>query len=88
LRWINVGAAELLQIITMGGFIKNLSTAAPSGQHLDTVGPVAGMAGPLTLATVVAAWPAGVSQLAQHVDACQRCEPGQVGLEWLARAAG
>jgi hypothetical protein len=55
-------------------------------QRPDTAGGMAGVGGPLVLATVVAAWPAGVSQLAQHVDACQRSEPGQVGVDWLARA--
>jgi hypothetical protein len=38
------------------------------------------------LATVPAAWPTGVSQLAQAVDACQRSEPGHMGMDWLARA--
>ena len=57
-------------------------------QRPDTAGTVAGMGGPLALATVVAAWPAGVSQLAQHVDACQRSEPGQVALDGLTRAPG
>jgi len=55
-------------------------------QRPDTAGTVAGMGGPLALATVPAAWPAGVSQLAQHVDACQRSEPGQVALDGLTRA--
>jgi hypothetical protein len=46
---------------------------------------MAAMAERLALATVPAAWPTGVSQLAQAVDACQRCEPGQVGMDWLTR---
>jgi hypothetical protein len=40
----------------------------------------------LGLDTVVAAWPTGVSHLAQVVDACQRCEAGEVCTDWLARA--
>ena len=35
------------------------------------------------LATVPAAWPSGVSALAQAVDACQRRDPREA--EWLAR---
>jgi hypothetical protein len=38
----------------------------------------------LALATVPAAWPTGVSQLAQAVDACQRCQPGEARTDWLA----
>lgn len=33
-----------------------------------------------------AAWPTGVSLLAQMVDACQRCDAGEVCGDWLARA--
>lgn len=33
-----------------------------------------------------AAWPTGVSLLAQMVDACQRCEAEPVCNDWLARA--
>jgi hypothetical protein len=33
-----------------------------------------------------AAWPTGVSLLAQMVDACQRCDADQVCGDWLARA--
>jgi hypothetical protein len=89
LRWINVGAGELLQIVIMGRFIKNQSTlTAPSEQRPDSAGTVAATARQLALATVPAAWPTGVSQLAQAVDACQRSDPGQVGTDWLLRAAG
>jgi hypothetical protein len=38
---------------------------------------------PVGLATVVAAWPTGASQLAIAFDACQR---GEMASEWLARA--
>lgn len=33
-----------------------------------------------------AAWPTGVSLLAQMVDACQRCDAEPVCNDWLARA--
>lgn len=33
-----------------------------------------------------AAWPTGVSLLAQMVDACQRCEAEDVCNDWMARA--
>lgn len=33
-----------------------------------------------------AAWPTGVSLLAQAIDACQRCETTEVCGDWLARA--
>ncbi|MFA6267877.1 MAG: DUF6455 family protein [Pseudolabrys sp.] len=39
-------------------------------------------------ATSVAAWPTGVSLLAQMIDACQRCDETQACEEWLARAPG
>ena len=37
-------------------------------------------------ATMLATWPTGVSLLAQAVDACQRCDAGEVCGDWLARA--
>jgi hypothetical protein len=33
-----------------------------------------------------AAWPTGVSLLAQMVDACQRCDADEACGDWLARA--
>jgi hypothetical protein len=70
----------------MGRSIVNEPTlAAPSEQCPDTAGAMAALAGRLALATVPAAWPAGVSQLAQAVDACQRSEPGQVSAGWPVR---
>ena len=53
-------------------------TVAPQVQP-DTVRGTA----PIGVATVVAAWPAGVSPLAQAVGACQRRDTCDV--EWLAR---
>lgn len=47
---------------------------------------MAAMTGRLGLDTVAAAWPTGISHLAQAVVACQRCEAGEVCTDWLARA--
>ncbi len=33
-----------------------------------------------------ASWPAGVSLLSQIIDACQRCDAGEVCNDWLVRA--
>jgi len=44
------------------------------------------MSGALDLSTVPAAWPTGVSQLAQAVDACQQCDTGGVCADRLNRA--
>jgi hypothetical protein len=86
LRWINAGAGKFVQITIMGRSIANESTlVAPSEQRPDTVGAMRALAGRLALATVPAAWPAGVSQLAQAVDACQRSEPSQVSAGWPVR---
>ena len=59
-----------------------------SEQRPEATGDMVAMAERLVLATVPAAWPTGVSPLAQAVDACQRYEPGHVGLDWLVRASG
>jgi hypothetical protein len=52
----------------------------------DRLANMTAMTEKLGLATVAAAWPAGVSQLAQAIDACQRCDTGDVCTDWLARA--
>jgi hypothetical protein len=54
----------------------------------DTVRNLPALAERHDLVTVPAAWPTGVSALAQAVDACQRCEPGQGGMDWQGRAPG
>jgi hypothetical protein len=54
-----------------------------SRQRPDTAGAVVVMAAGFAPATVPAAWPTGVSQLAQAVDACQRYQPDQVHADWL-----
>ncbi len=38
------------------------------------------------VAAKAASWPAGVSLLAQMIDACQRCDAEEVCSDWLARA--
>lgn len=45
------------------------------------------MAGKLGLSTVPAAWPTGLSQLAQVYEACRRCEAGEVCTDWLNRTS-
>jgi hypothetical protein len=86
LRWINAGAAELVQTATMFRSYKPQTDPAASAKlHPDTVGSMAKMTGRLGLSTVPAAWPAGVSQLAQAIDACQRCDADEVCGDWLAR---
>jgi hypothetical protein len=65
---------------------KKLSTAADAPASTDSVGNIADMGKPLHLPAVAAAWPAGVSQLAQAVDACQRSDSAAVSTDWLAHA--
>jgi hypothetical protein len=64
--------------------------AASPQQSPDTVRNMAAMSGRLGLVpdmgTVVAAWPAAVSHLAQTLVACQRCDSSDVCGDWLARA--
>jgi len=88
LRWINAAAAKSVQTATMMLFKPRPSAAAPAQERPDTVRNLPALAERHDLVTVPAAWPTGVSQLAQAIDACQRCEPGQVGMDWLARAPG
>lgn len=54
----------------------------------DLARNLADMTGRLGLSApaVPAAWPTGVSQLAQAIDACQRCDTTEVCTDWLARA--
>jgi len=52
----------------------------------DHVSNMAAMTERLGVATVPAAWPQGVSQLARAVAACQRCDSATVCTDWLARA--
>ena len=59
---------------------------APAGS--DPVGNIADMSRRLGLTepAVPAAWPTGVSHLAQAIEACQRCDTAVVCTDWLARA--
>lgn len=63
---------------------KPMLTPAPktSPSHVPNM---AAMTRRLGLATVPAAWPTGVSHLAQAVDACQRCDASEVCTDWLRR---
>ena len=60
-----------------------ISAPKASPSHVPNM---AAMTSRLGLDTVAAAWPTGVSHLAQAVVACQRCEAGDVCTDWLARA--
>ncbi|HVZ54648.1 MAG TPA: DUF6455 family protein [Pseudolabrys sp.] len=40
----------------------------------------------LSTAGKPAAWPTGVSLLAQAIASCQRCDAGEVCADWLVRA--
>jgi hypothetical protein len=82
LRWIKAGAAESVHTATMVLYPHQLSSPAQA----DTVGNLPALAGQHDLVTVPAAWPSGVSALAQAVDACQRTDSEQVSTDWLARA--
>lgn len=64
------------------------SKVADASASTDPVGNIAKMTERLGLsaAPVAAAWPTGVSQLAQAIDACQRCDTTEVCTDWLARA--
>ncbi len=82
MRWINAGAAESAHTASMVLYPHQLSSPAQA----DTVRNLPALPERHDLVTVPAAWPTGVSQLAQAVDACQRSEPGQGGMGWLPRA--
>jgi Family of unknown function (DUF6455) len=87
LRWINAGPAELVQIATMIRFYKpQTKTEGSPPEYTDTVRNMAKMSERLGLSTVPAAWPASISQLAQAIDACQRCDADELCNDWLARA--
>jgi len=76
LRWINAALAKSVQILKMILFFRpQPATAASPEAQPDTVRAMAAAAEPVGLWTVPAAWPAGVSQLAIAIDACQRCDP-------------
>jgi hypothetical protein len=82
LRWIKAGAAKSVHTATMVFYPHQLSSPAQA----DTVRNLPALAGRHDLVTVPAAWPSGVSALAQAVDACQRTDSEQVSTDWLARA--
>jgi len=65
-----------------------LRPSVPPPLGPDTVGVLPAIHGELGQTTVVAAWPAGVSQLAQAIDASQRCDNQVIRSDWIARARG
>jgi hypothetical protein len=86
LRWIKAMQAKSAQIINM---FRNQKPAADPPPH-DAARNLGSMTVRLGLdaepAGSPAAWPAGVSLLAQLIDACQRCDTTDVCNDWLARA--
>jgi hypothetical protein len=87
LRQIKAGAAELVHPATMNWNHKRI---APTRGQIFPAQPLAEMSARLGRdpmpAPRAASWPAGVSLLAQMVDACQRCDADEVCADWLARA--
>jgi hypothetical protein len=82
LRWINAELAKSVQTASMVLYPHQLSSPAQA----DTARKLPALAERHDLVTVPAAWPTGVSPLAQAVDACQRSDSEQVSKDWLARA--
>ena len=73
LRQINAGPAELVQTVTMVVFWKlKYRPAAPREAQPNTVRGSTALIERHELLPVPAAWPVGISQLAQAIDACQR----------------
>jgi hypothetical protein len=60
--------------------------AAQPADRADTVRATTALIPRHDLLPVAAAWPAGVSQLAQAIDACQRCDTAAVCTDWLRHA--
>ena len=87
MRQIKVGAAELVHLATMNWNHKRTAPAAaqifPAQQLAEVSARLGRDPAPSPRA---ASWPAGVSLLAQMVDACQRCDAEDVCSDWLARA--
>ena len=82
LRWINAAHAELVQKPIMDRSQKYQSVDSSP----DHVSNMAAMTARIGVSTVPAAWPHGVSQLAQAIEACQRCDTAVVCVDWLRRA--
>jgi hypothetical protein len=61
-------------------------TVAPKADTIVPAGNMAEITDRLGLPIAPAAWPTGVSLLAQAVDACQRCDATDVCSDWLVRA--
>lgn len=76
-------ASGLVHVAAMS---QKLSKTADTRSSTDPVGNIADMSQRLSLSPVPAAWPTGVSQLAQAIEACQRCDTAVVCTDWLNRA--
>ncbi len=65
----------------MDRFNKSQSPTAPREAQRATDRQMAAVTGQFKVATVPAAWPAGVSPLAQVVEACQRRDTRDAGTD-------
>jgi hypothetical protein len=65
----------------MDRFDKSQSPTAPQEAQPVTDRQMAAVTGQLKLATVPAVWPAGISPLAQVVEACQRRDTRDAGTD-------
>jgi uncharacterized protein DUF6455 len=91
LRWIKAGSLKMVQKVTNGGtmmrFAKGkLMFGAALTRRPAPPANLAMMADKLDIAAIPAAWPAGISQLAQAIETCQRCDASEVCGDWLKRA--
>jgi hypothetical protein len=68
----------------------NHKRSAPDAPHIVPASQLAEVSARLGRDSMpaprAASWPAGVSLLAQMIDACQRCDADEVCNDWLARA--
>jgi hypothetical protein len=86
LRWIKAVLPESVQILKIIRFSR--AQAEPTVRLYSGPGNLrnlSAMTARLGLDTAPAAWPAGVSLLAQVIDACRRCNTGELCSDWLAR---
>ncbi len=88
MRWINVRAANSVQLACMMLYRSQLSAAAQP----DTVRNLPAVAERHDLvavpAAIPAAWPAGASPLAIAIDVCQRRDNLEMRSDWVAGARG
>lgn len=72
----------------MNAPLKRIETALASRYPARNLAEMSRSLGIVPVEAQAAAWPTGVSLLAQMIDACQRCDAEPVCNDWLARAPG